>query len=135
MSIAGQIYWHVVGFLESAGCVLKPNRSLVSFHSDHPICCVLITSPHFCVNTSFIGSFLQVSSSIFAPCPSIFLEIKSRSSLHVHKNTCLCIWIKLWIRVFQRKDSLLSLYDTFIIFHLPHTSIFQLITKFIPTSK
>ena len=33
--------------------MLKPNRSLVSFHSDLSACCVLITSPHFCVNTLF----------------------------------------------------------------------------------
>ena len=31
--------------------MLKPNRSLVSFYSDHPACCVLIISPHFYVNT------------------------------------------------------------------------------------
>ena len=53
MSIAGQTDWHVVGFLESAGSVLKPSRSLVSFHSDVPACCVLIISPYFCVNTLF----------------------------------------------------------------------------------
>ena len=33
--------------------MLKPSRSLVLFHSDHPACCVLITPPHFCVNTLF----------------------------------------------------------------------------------
>ena len=53
MLIAGQIDWHVVGFSESAGSVLKPSRSLVSFHLDLPACCVLITSPYFCVNTLF----------------------------------------------------------------------------------
>ena len=53
MSIAGQIDWHVVGFSESAGSVLKPSRSLVLFNSDHPACCVLITSPYFYVNTLF----------------------------------------------------------------------------------
>ena len=42
-----------LGFSESPGSVLKPNRSLVSFHSDLPACCVLITLPHFCVNTLF----------------------------------------------------------------------------------
>ena len=45
--------WHVVGFSESTCSVLKPSRSLVLFHSDLPACCVLITSPHFCVNTLF----------------------------------------------------------------------------------
>ena len=34
--------------------MLKLSRSLVSFHSDHPACCVLNTSPHFCVNTLFV---------------------------------------------------------------------------------
>ena len=53
LSIVGQIDWHVVGFLESAGSMLKPSRSLVSFHSDLPACYVLITSPYFCVNTLF----------------------------------------------------------------------------------
>ena len=53
LSIAGQIDWHVIGFLESAGSVLKPSRSLVSFHSDHPACCVLNILPYFCVNTLF----------------------------------------------------------------------------------
>ena len=53
MSIAGQIDWHVVRFSESAGFVLKPSRSLISFHSDLLACCVLITSPYFCVNTLF----------------------------------------------------------------------------------
>ena len=33
--------------------MLKPSRSLVLFHSDHPACCLLITSPYFCVNTLF----------------------------------------------------------------------------------
>ena len=33
--------------------MLKPTRSLVSFHSDPLACSVLITSPHFCVNTLF----------------------------------------------------------------------------------
>ena len=33
--------------------MLKPSRSLVSFRSDLLACCVLITSPHFCVNTLF----------------------------------------------------------------------------------
>ena len=42
-----------LGFSESAGSVLKPSRSLVSFHPDPPACCVLITSPYFCVNTLF----------------------------------------------------------------------------------
>ena len=42
-----------LGFSESAGSVLKPSRSLVSFHSDLPAYCVLITSPYFCVNTLF----------------------------------------------------------------------------------
>ena len=51
MSIVGQIDWHVVGFLESTGSMLKPSRSLVSFYSDLLTCCVLITSPYFCVNT------------------------------------------------------------------------------------
>ena len=32
--------------------MLKPSRSPISFHSDHPACCVLIASPHFCVNRS-----------------------------------------------------------------------------------
>ena len=53
MSIIGQIDWHVIGFSESAGSMLKPNRSLVLFHSDHLACYVLITLPHFCVNTLF----------------------------------------------------------------------------------
>ena len=42
-----------LGFSESVGSMLKPNRSLVSFHSDLPACYVLITSSHFCVNTLF----------------------------------------------------------------------------------
>ena len=33
--------------------MLKPSRSLVSFHSDLLVWCMLITSPHFCVNTLF----------------------------------------------------------------------------------
>ena len=37
--------------------MLKPSRSLVSFHSDLLACCVLITSPHFCVNTLFGTSY------------------------------------------------------------------------------
>ena len=40
-------------FSESAGSMLKPSRSLVSFHPDLSACCVLITLPHFCVNTLF----------------------------------------------------------------------------------
>ena len=42
-----------LGFLESTGSVLKPSRSLVSFHLDLLACCVLITSSHFYVNTLF----------------------------------------------------------------------------------
>ena len=42
-----------LGFPESAGSMLKPSRSLVPFHSDLSACCVLITSPYFCVNTLF----------------------------------------------------------------------------------
>ena len=53
MSIASQIDWHVVGFSEWTSSVLKPSRSLDSFHSDLSACCVLITSPYFCVNTLF----------------------------------------------------------------------------------
>ena len=53
MSIVGQIDWHVVGFLESVDSTLKPSRSLVSFRSDLLVCCVLITSPYFYVNTLF----------------------------------------------------------------------------------
>ena len=34
--------------------MLKPCRSLVLFYSDHLVCCVLITSPYFCVNTLFV---------------------------------------------------------------------------------
>ena len=33
--------------------MLKPNISLVSFHSDLLACCVLITLPYFYVNTLF----------------------------------------------------------------------------------
>ena len=33
--------------------MLKPSRSLVSFHLDLSACSVLIISPHFCVNTLF----------------------------------------------------------------------------------
>ena len=54
MSIIGQIDWHVVGFLDSTGSVLKLSRSLISFHSDHPTCYVLITSTHFCVNNNLL---------------------------------------------------------------------------------
>ena len=53
MSIVGQIDWHVVGFSESVGSALKVSRSLVSCHSDILACYVLITSPHFYVNTLF----------------------------------------------------------------------------------
>ena len=46
--------------------MLKPSRSLVSFHSDHLVCCVLITSTHFCVNTLFdtLGGTTIVSSEV-----------------------------------------------------------------------
>ena len=33
--------------------MLKPSRSLVSFHSDPLACCVSITLPYFCINTLF----------------------------------------------------------------------------------
>ena len=41
------------GFLGSIGPVLKPSRSLISFRSDHPACCVLVTLPYFYANTLF----------------------------------------------------------------------------------
>ena len=53
MPIAGQIDWHIIGFLELAGSMLKPSISLVSFHLDLLACYVLITSPYFYVNTLF----------------------------------------------------------------------------------
>ena len=33
--------------------MLKLSRSLGSLCQDHPACCVLITSPYFCINTLF----------------------------------------------------------------------------------
>ena len=39
--------------LVSAVLVLKLSRSSSSLPQDHPSYCVLITSPHFCVNTLF----------------------------------------------------------------------------------
>ena len=47
LSIAGQIDWHAVGFLESTNPVLKPSRSPISFCSDRLACYVLDALPHF----------------------------------------------------------------------------------------
>jgi len=44
---------HTFGLSKSTGPVLKPSRSPFSFLSDHPACCVLVASPHFCAYTLF----------------------------------------------------------------------------------